>query len=530
MKNQTLKSLTEAHAWIGLIISTVLFIVFITGSLSLFRDNINGWERSQLTVQSTPSLDTIAYDKAIANLEQQFNVDTHHSFFMREPTEHNPFIEAYFASHLDEPHPITGEDHQDQHLLLDANTGEILADADQFEFSSFLYELHYDLGLGRAGLYFVGIITLFFFVAILTGVVIHWRKIAKNFFQYRTTGKKDKWLDAHNLVGTMGLPFHLMYAFTGLVFNLVIIYQISYAVLLYGGNQTTLLQAAGFNEPTITEQNKAAPVVGVDSLRAQALQILGDVKITTVEITHFGDQNAVVSFTAKSNDAFSNYKEVQYTLHDQTQIYLTENNYDNAVRAGLSTIASLHFGDFAGYGMRLAFLCLGLATAYLIVSGNLMWIDKRAKQKKQSPKGLLFVKRLTSGAFIGVLLAVSVGFALTTLLPTSHVDKLETVKFSMFSAFIFALLSSQLAKHVLSYSKVLLGLSGITFCLTATMNLVSFATQFTTLPPTTRLDFIIVIGLLALMTLICWKAIIRINSTSSESEATTEHSQPQLSN
>ncbi|MDW7549148.1 PepSY-associated TM helix domain-containing protein [Pseudoalteromonas peptidolytica] len=526
MKNQTLKSLTEAHAWIGLIISTVLFIVFITGSLSLFRDNINGWERAQLAVKSASAEESISYDKAISSLQQQYNIDTHHSFFMREPSEHNPFIEVYFATHLDEPHPVTGEDHQDRHLLLSPSSGAVLADADTFEFATFLYQLHYNLGLGRIGLYFVGVITLCFFVAILSGLVIHWRKIAKNFFQYRTEGKKDKWLDAHNLIGTMGLPFHIMYAFTGLVFNLVIIYQISYAVLLYGGNQTALLQAAGFNEPTVEAVEQSATMTGIDALREKALNTFGNVTITSVEITHFGDKNAVVSISAKSNDAFSNYNEVQYKLADQSQIYLTENNYDNAVRAGLSTIASLHFGDFAGYGMRLAFLCLGLATAYLIVSGNLMWIDKRAKQRKQSPRSLLFVKRLTSGAFIGVLLAISVGFALTTALPVSHIDKLETVKFSMFSAFIFALLSSQFAKQVLSYSKVLLGLSCITFCITAIINLVSLITQFDALPPTTRFDFAVVIALLTLMTLICWKTISRINTTATNTQTTPNtHSQ-----
>lgn len=108
MKNQILKSLTEAHAWIGLIISTVLFIVFITGSLSLFRDNIRGWERAPLAVQSNESLTTISYDNAINSIQQQYDVDTDHGFFMREPTPHNPFIEVYFATHLDQPHPITG--------------------------------------------------------------------------------------------------------------------------------------------------------------------------------------------------------------------------------------------------------------------------------------------------------------------------------------------------------------------------------------------------------------------------------------
>lgn len=511
MKNQTIKSLTEAHAWVGVIISTVLFVVFIAGSFSLFRDNISSWERAELAKQVGEFSGTISYDKAIESIAHQYDVDTDHGFFMLEPSAHNPFIEVYFATHLEAPDPISGEDHQDQHLLLSPTSGKILADANRFEFATFLYELHYDLGLGKFGLYFVGVITLFFFVAILSGICIHWRKLAKNFFQFRAHSSKDSKLDAHNLIGTMGLPMHLMYAFTGLVFNLVIIYQISYAVLLYGGDQTALLQAAGFNEPKVTAAQQKMAMTGVDALRTRALNTFENADINVVEITHFGDKNAIVSFTAKSNDTFSNLNEVQYSLLNQEQIYLTQDNYDNAVRAGLATIASLHFGDFAGYGMRIAFLVLALATAYVIVTGNLMWITKRSKQRHYSAAKVRFVKHLSAGAFTGVLLAIANGFLATALIESSYSEKLTLIKYCVFASFAFALISTQLVTKLFSYTKTLLGLSALSFISSIVVILVALVCQFSQLPWQTRLDHGIVIALLALFALICGQAIKQLN-------------------
>ncbi|WP_394392147.1 PepSY domain-containing protein [Shewanella woodyi] len=43
MNKEFLKRITEAHSWLGLIISGLLFIVFFTGSISLFRNEIALW-------------------------------------------------------------------------------------------------------------------------------------------------------------------------------------------------------------------------------------------------------------------------------------------------------------------------------------------------------------------------------------------------------------------------------------------------------------------------------------------------------
>ena len=38
-----LKRITDAHSWLGLIISGLLFVVFFCGSIALYRAEINEW-------------------------------------------------------------------------------------------------------------------------------------------------------------------------------------------------------------------------------------------------------------------------------------------------------------------------------------------------------------------------------------------------------------------------------------------------------------------------------------------------------
>ena len=43
MNKEFIKRLTLAHGWIGLVFSSLLFIIFFAGSIALFRQEITLW-------------------------------------------------------------------------------------------------------------------------------------------------------------------------------------------------------------------------------------------------------------------------------------------------------------------------------------------------------------------------------------------------------------------------------------------------------------------------------------------------------
>lgn len=514
MKRDALKALTNAHAWVGLIISTILFIIFFAGSLSLFREDIISWERDPYFTVSD-DVENFSFDAIISQVTQDYNVHTHGYFIVQRPTAEQPSSNIYFEEEIvpqgnlvdeqDNQLESPVEDHIDKHLVISPD-GKILGDGNAFDWGNFLYHLHYNLHIPEVGLYFVGVVTLFFFVALLSGVVIHWRKIISKFFQYRKDGHKDKLLDAHNLIGVMGLPFHIMYAFSGLVFNLLIVYQISYAVVLYGGDQAKLFKAAGVVDVHIEETNIAVPVQYIDKLYLTAKESLGEVDITRVSIDHFGDESASVTFRGDDKTQFSTRKEVTYHIASGRELYLTKNNYDNDIRGGLAVIASLHFGDFAGYSLRILFFILGIGTCYIILTGNLMWLQKRAnlRSEKQNKFGLRLVKAMTTGGFIGTIFATAVGFICARVLPIDMLNRSDVIGQIFFACLALSLITSLFIKAQKQFSAIFLKITALTLAAIPVLDWLMLPQRIVVMFNAGHFDVLIVEAMLLILALCCW--------------------------
>jgi len=510
MKRDALKALTNAHAWVGLIISTILFIIFFAGSLSLFREDIISWERDPYFTVSD-DVQNFSIDAIISQVTEEYNVHTHGYFILQRPTVEQPSSNLYFEEeiatqgNLDNEKGGQQEDHIDKHLVISPD-GKILGDGNAFDWGNFLYQLHYNLHIPEVGLYFVGVVTLFFFVALLSGVVIHWRKIISKFFQYRKDGKKDKLLDAHNLIGVMGLPFHIMYAFSGLVFNLLIVYQVSYAVALYGGDQAKLFKAAGVVDVHIEETNITVPVQGIDKLYLTAKESLGEVDITRISIDHFGDESASVTFRGDDKTQFSTRKEVTYHIASGRELYLTNNNYDNDIRGGLAVIASLHFGDFAGYSLRILFFILGIGTCYIILTGNLMWLQKRAnlRSEKQNQFGIQLVQAMTTGGFIGTVFATAVGFICARLLPLDLLNRSDIIGQIFFACLAVSLITSLLIKAQQQFSAIFLKVTALALALIPVLDWLILPQKIIAMFKVGHFDVVIVEVMLLILALCCW--------------------------
>lgn len=54
------------------------------------------------------------------------------------------------------------------------------------------------------------------FIGLITGIITH-KKIFKDFFTFRPRKGQRSWLDGHNAVGVLVLPFHLMISYSSLV-------------------------------------------------------------------------------------------------------------------------------------------------------------------------------------------------------------------------------------------------------------------------------------------------------------------------
>lgn len=413
MNKSTLKNLGHAHAWLGLIISGVLMIVFVCGAMSLFRPSIVQWD-SQYHAPTPLTGETIStasiLDKIIA---QDHYIPAHHSVLIALPTEKQPYFYTDFETETPDGHHI---DHQ---LNFDANTGEQIAlDFKQFYLSQMLYDLHISL-LIPYGKEMVGVISILFFVMLISGICMILKKLISHFYQYRLKKSKDTYLDGHTLIGISSLPFTIIFALTGIMFNLSIILQAAFGYAVFKGDIPALIQTAGFfNAPDVEYSGKAIDNRQIDNIIRSVRAEYPDSRISTINIYAPGDENGVVEVRVRTEYELVPVTHITYALKDGTKLD-TYNATQAPAAATYITLSSLHFGEFGGITLKFIYFIMSLSCCYLILTGNLIWLEKRENNRHQSKKGLAFVKAMTLALSTGTLIAVACSFIGARFTPIS---------------------------------------------------------------------------------------------------------------
>lgn len=437
--NKVIKNLTESHSWIGVIISPLLFVIFWAGAVTLFYEEVKLWALTPqfpvaIQQQAMPLQQIVEAKLALHPFDYQEHM------MVQMPSHNDPYYKVYLDL-------VREEGKEDEHgevvsLLVDSKSGKTLANKEDFFLADFLYQLHYNLNL-PAGTYIVGIISLFFFFALVSGIFIHAKKLFRHFFQYRTDrNRRDKLLDLHNVVGVMTLPFTLMYALSGLVFNLAIVYQIAFVVFIYQGDQDALFNDAGFtlfDEARIEQPLDMTPAFQIiEKARAR-----DDFAVSDVIFYNYGDDAAIIQIRGNNLAYFSQNDEFFYRVKTSELLSKTDINNYNVFRKGREIIATLHFGNFAGVDVRILYFILSLAICVMILVGNMLWLDKRSLQQNVSARSIRFVRGLSVGGCSGVILATAVAFLCERIIPASLSARADLMVY----AFIISLVATMLLAY-----------------------------------------------------------------------------------
>src|SRR5699024_2851881 len=123
-------------------------------------------------------------------------------------------------------------------------------------------ELHYALGAPPFGTWLMGLVSLLYGVALVSGVVIHLPTLVRHLFALRSGHNlKRFWQDAHNVVGVLSLPFHMMFAVTGAVLCLLLVAMLALNPLLYRGQLMAASGAAMNTAPVVAPAHRDKPLL-----------------------------------------------------------------------------------------------------------------------------------------------------------------------------------------------------------------------------------------------------------------------------
>ena len=384
MNNRNYNIYFHTHTVSGIVISVVLFVIFFTGSFSFFRDEIINWERSESTaITKEIQLD---YDTALNKLDKKYVLHG------RNISISKPSIEKRVAISLEGTKDTLAPAKQKEgsFFYLDTQNFKTATYEESYSLGEFLYRLHFLAQIPYPyGYYLSGFTALFFLFAIVTGLLLHWKKIVSNFYVFRPKEKlKTLWTDAHTSLGMIGLPFQFVYAVTGAFFMIKLLIVAPSVMVLYKGDQNKLYKELEYTDPEYKFENKALTThFSINKLVAEAKNNWSDFQVTRVNIQNYGDANMhlLVEGELLSHKKFTGIGKVVYRISDGKEVAkkdpITQSNYLDAVK---NILYRIHFGDYGGYALKIVSFVLGIITCFVIISGVMIWLV--ARQKNNMPE------------------------------------------------------------------------------------------------------------------------------------------------
>jgi hypothetical protein len=234
------------------------------------------------------------------------------------------------------------------------------------------------------------------------------------------------WRDAHNAVGILSLPFHLVMALSVVAFGLGDYIYGAQDKLIYDGALKPMMSAqnpyfAKAPEHPETAGGSASAMLPPAQLLAKVRERAPHFEPSALRYRRAGEAGATV-FVA-GDDARFLARDGGFALLDPVSgaflnaQFLPGDGGGSNWSAVTSAFYALHFGSYGGAPVRWSYFFLGLAGAFLFYSGNLLWIESRRKAMRRDGvqlaqrRSTFVMAALTVGVTLGCIGAISLTLA-----------------------------------------------------------------------------------------------------------------------
>lgn len=429
MKDGFRQSMAWLHTWVGLWLVWVLFAIFFTGTLGVFDEAITRWMKGPAAAGNTAAFTAEQRTRALA-VAQDFlgrTVPKGEVWSIGLPSEEDGALRLFWRATENGPF---------ERLRLDPATGAELPKGGvrDTEGGHHFVHMHFEFHAGDAGIWLVGVAAMAMLVAMVSGIVVH-KKIFVDFFTFRPGKGQRSWLDAHNALSVLTLPFQFMIAYTGLVIFWAF-YVPAGIEARYGGDEDSFFAALNEAPAMRPMRDVAAPMVALPALLSQAETQLGRAARFVV-VNHPGDASASARVFGQI-DAAEGEKRLlggssgrmlfDATSGEVLDVQMPETRRGGAVLATKQTMDALHFVQFGGYPMKWLYFICGMAGAAMIATGALLFSVKRRRKPAAefgaaSARVYRVVEALNVAGIAGLMLACVAYLWINRLLPLEIAER-----------------------------------------------------------------------------------------------------------
>jgi uncharacterized iron-regulated membrane protein len=359
---RSLKLWCVVHRWTSLICTLFLFILCLTGLPLIFHEELDQWLGQEVSAPAMPAgTPQLSVDRLIA------------AGMERHPKE---FIQ-YVVWDDDAPNLLllnlaSAPDAPPTHnriVAVDARTGKVLQERGlDTGVTSFLLRLHTDLFAGLGGKLFLGLMGVLFVVALVSGVVIYGPFMRKLEFGAvrRDRSARLKWLDLHNLLGIVSLTWALAVGATGVINTWA-----DLLIQIWRFDQLGKMVAPYKNLPPLEQNGSLARALETAQRAAPGMKP-GFVAFPGTQLTsrhHY-------MFAMKGNTPLTS-RVVRPVLVDAGTAELTAARELPWYMKALLVSQPLHFGDYGGMPLKVAWALLDGITLVVLGSGLYLWVRRR---------------------------------------------------------------------------------------------------------------------------------------------------------
>ena len=350
------------HHWIGLVAGLLLLISSITGSVLVFHHDIDHAQFSNWNTLGKPATG-ISIDSSFEPIRQSYS-----DYDIRIPDFPETSSQALKYE--------LRKGNTRKWIFVHPMTGEVIGKVEQADqrLVHILLELHYMLMSGTFGKVVVLLMGIALMVLSITGILLYRRSILKvlSFRQkISLVSRRSFFSSLHRIVGVWSLIFNLFIGITGTYISFTLVQS----AISSGGNLKMESPALSISiDATLDQVRKEYPAFDINYLLFPK-NVNG---------------NLTISGRLKSDPSWYGFTNSKIQVNPRTGIieaatFLQDTPWHNRFVAILKPI---HFGDYAGIGIKLLYCFFGIFPAILAISGFLIWRLRSVKQPVPEHKHL----------------------------------------------------------------------------------------------------------------------------------------------
>ncbi len=415
MKGNFRRSMIWLHTYSGLLATWLLFIVFVTGTLSYYADELDLWMQPERLSQQEQKLIPLAFD-ALQSKPQgasQWRVNL--------GNERASNAEIYWQY----PGQSRREVQSESVGLSDSQPRETIG-------GRFFVRFHYTLELREyGGRYLAGIAAFIMLVGVFSGIFTH-RRFFKDFFVLRWQNLKRALTDAHAIIGIVTIPFCFVLCASALLFYLS----------LYVPLSANYHYDKGYRELSshVSPERFNRKASGQAATPRQDLQpILAQVKaswpekhsIGAISYQHPFDQNGYLVFYRNKLDLSRQSESLVFDA--QSGELLHQGQPPRVPRLISYIFLGLHEAKFADNSLRFILFLLGCLSCALIATGSILWLNNRV-ERNVSHAGTRLIDWSNKAVLAGLPIAILALFYGNRLIPTALETRANYELISFFCA------------------------------------------------------------------------------------------------